>query len=65
MHIKVKNIARGLSAGLCIGFVGLAIIPWLGWPWHLIHGSILESSGVLFKVPARYFSLASTDAIQQ
>lgn len=40
--------------GLPLAF--LLAIPWLGWPWHLIHGETIASSGIVFKIPARYFS---------
>jgi hypothetical protein len=61
MKLNTKSVGKATLIRLCLVFGLLLIIPLLGWPWHLINGGSLESSGVIFKVPSRYFSLDSTD----
>lgn len=61
MKLTAKTVGKGSLFGLCVGFCAFLVIPWLGWPWHIIHGSTIQTSGVLFEAPPRYFSLTSTD----
>jgi len=61
MKLSGRIVGKIALIWLCVAFGLLLIVPWLGWTWHLIHGSTIESSGVLFRVPPRYLARGSSD----
>lgn len=61
MKVSAKSLARIALVWLCVVFILLLIVPWLGWAWRLIHGDSIESSEALFTVPPRYLARKSPD----